>query len=58
MLRKNPRLPAVILLFVAAPLLMGGCPEFQNQAVDAFETAIRTVVDSAVSLFFDQFRSN
>ncbi len=58
MSRKDMRSPVAFLLFVAAPLLLGGCPEFQNQAVDAFETAIRSVADSAVTLFFDQFRSN
>jgi len=43
-------------LGVLLPLLMGGCPEFQDQAVDAVETAVRGVVDAAVDLLFDQLR--
>jgi hypothetical protein len=37
---------------------MGGCPEFQDESVAALETATRGVVDAAVNLFFDQYRSD
>lgn len=57
MKRRTLRTLGVFSLFFATPLLMGGCPEFQNQTVEAFETAFRSVVDSALTLFFDQFRS-
>ena len=57
MKQRTLRTLGVFLLLFATPLLMGGCPEFQNQTVDAFETAFRSVIDSAVTLFFDQFRS-
>jgi hypothetical protein len=50
------RMAGGMLLCLILPLLMGGCPEFQSQAVDAFETATRSVIDAAVDLFFDQFR--
>ena len=58
MKRRTLRTFGVFSLLFASPLLMGGCPEFQNQAVEAFETAFRSVVDSGVTLLFDQFRSN
>jgi len=37
---------------------MGGCPEFQNAVADAFETATRGVLDAALDLYFDQYRSD
>jgi len=47
-----------LLVVALAPLAMGGCPEFQNQSVQAMETAVRGVVDAGVTLIFDQFRSS
>ena len=49
---------AVAGVFLALPLLMGGCPEFRNEIVNAFETAARGVVDAALDLAFDQFRTD
>ncbi len=40
------------------PVLMGGCPEFRNESINAIETASRGVFDAAMTLFFDQFRSD
>ena len=37
---------------------MGGCPEFRNESLDAVETASRGVLDAALDLFFDTFRSD
>jgi hypothetical protein len=37
---------------------MGGCPDFRNESVSAIETAARGVLDAALDLFFDQFRSD
>jgi hypothetical protein len=58
-IRKTPpRALAVLLLSAAVPFSMGGCPDFQDTVASAFETATRSVADAAVTLFFDQFRSN
>ncbi|MBI4716980.1 MAG: hypothetical protein HY763_04190 [Planctomycetes bacterium] len=46
---------AFILLL---PILMGGCPEFQNSSIQAVETAARGILDAALTLFFDQYRSD
>lgn len=40
------------------PALMGGCPEFQNASMTAVETAARGVLDAALDMFFDQFRTD
>ena len=40
------------------PALMGGCPEFQNASITAIETASRGVLDAALDMFFDQFRTD
>lgn len=45
-------------LFLLLPGVMGGCPEFRNESIDALETATRGVLDAALDLFFDQFRSD
>jgi hypothetical protein len=37
---------------------MGGCPEFQNASTTAVETASRGVLDAALDMFFDQFRTD
>ncbi len=49
---------AIAILSLLLPCLMGGCPEFQDESVAALETATRGVVDAAVNLFFDQYRSD
>jgi hypothetical protein len=49
---------ALIALCALAPAMMGGCPEFRNDAVTAVETAVRGVLDAAVDLYFDQFRTD
>jgi hypothetical protein len=49
---------SVLFLFVVTPLLMGGCPDFQDEAVSAVETATQSIITAAVTLFFDQYRSN
>ncbi|RJP37199.1 MAG: hypothetical protein C4547_06095 [Phycisphaerales bacterium] len=49
---------AVIVLCLLTPAMMGGCPEFQDASVDAFETAARGLLDAALDLFFDQFRTD
>jgi hypothetical protein len=56
--RRVPRAMSVLLLFVVTPLLMGGCPDFQDEAVSAVETAAQSIITAAVTLFFDQYRSN
>jgi hypothetical protein len=49
---------ALIALCGLAPAMMGGCPEFRNDAVTAVETAVRGLLDAAVDLYFDQFRTD
>lgn len=56
--RRVPRAMSFLLLFVVTPLLMGGCPEFRDQIVTAFETATQSLFSDTFTLFFDQFRSN
>lgn len=50
------RLP--VALMVLAPLMMGGCPEFRDEAVTAVQSATQGIVVAALDLFFQQFRSN
>lgn len=45
-------------LFLIVPTQMGGCPEFQNASVTAIETAVRGILDAALDLAFDQFRTD
>ncbi len=52
------RRAAIIGLFLIVPMQMGGCPEFQNASVTAVETAFRGILDAAVDLAFDQFRTD
>ena len=54
--RYRTRLPLAMVL--ALPLLMGGCPEFRDEAVTAVQTATQGIVVSALDLFFGQFREN
>lgn len=56
--RKPKRGIALLGLSLLVPGLLGGCPEFQNASVTAVETAARGIVDAAVDLFFDQFRTD
>ena len=49
---------AVVFIGSVTPLLMGGCPDFQNATVDAFLTATRTVLNAALDLAFDQYRAD
>lgn len=55
---RLPKRLAAVGLCLLLPVLMGGCPEFRNESVTAFETASRGVLDAAIDLFFDQFRSD
>ncbi len=54
--RYGTRLPLAIVLVL--PFLMGGCPEFRDEAVSAVQTATQGIVVSALDLFFEQFREN
>ncbi len=58
--KQRIRGKSISLFFVlmALPFCMGGCPEFRNESVNAFETASRGIIDAAVDLFFDQFRTD
>ncbi|MCC7292454.1 MAG: hypothetical protein IT449_10390 [Phycisphaerales bacterium] len=48
-----------LIILPLLPLLMGGCPEqMQNATADAFETATRSILDSALTLAFDQIRTD
>jgi len=58
MRRRTLRAITVLFLFAAAPLLMGGCPEFRDEIVSAIDTATQSLITDAVTLFFDQYRSN
>ena len=49
---------ATLVLAFTAPLMMGGCPQVRNTAVDAFETGMRDVLNTALDLYFEQWRSN
>jgi hypothetical protein len=55
--RRRRQLAAVVMCGVL-PLLMGGCPELQNEVVTAVETAVRGIADAALDLFFEQYRSS
>ena len=48
----------LLALLLLLPILMGGCPEFQDDVVTAFETATRGLVNAALELLFDQYRSD
>ena len=52
--RYGTRLPLAIVLVL--PLLMGGCPEFRDEAVTAVQSATQGIVVSALDLFFNQFK--
>lgn len=56
--RSALRRMGVWVLLAASPLLMGGCPELQDDVATAFETAVQSIMSSAVTLYFDQYRTN
>lgn len=56
--RRVPRFLAVLLLAASTPFTMGGCPEFQDEVVSAFESASQSIMAAAVTLFFDRYRPN
>lgn len=47
---------AVATVAMLLPLQMGGCPDFRNETVTAFETAARGVIDAGPDLLFTQLR--
>ena len=49
---------ALALLCILTPAVMGGCPEFRNESINAIETATRGVINAALTLLFDQYRSD
>ncbi len=49
---------ALVALILCIPGAMGGCPEFRNETVAAFETAARGLIDAAIDLAFDQLRTD
>jgi hypothetical protein len=49
--------PTILLLLSMVPLTMGGCQDFRNDVVDAFETATRGLLDAALNAAFDSVRS-
>lgn len=53
---KGCRRLAVTAVSVLLPLQMGGCADFRNETVTAFETAARGLVDAGLDLMFDQLR--
>ncbi len=55
---RNKTKYAVLAVIMLLPLNMGGCPEFRNESIDALETASRGVIDAAVTLYFDQLRTD
>jgi len=55
--RLARRLATLVLAFTA-PLMMGGCPQIRNTAVDAVETGMRDVLNTALDLYFENWRSH
>ncbi len=45
-------------LCVLLPMVMGGCPDFQDEVVNAVDTAVSGLLNAALDLYFDQFRAN
>ncbi len=56
--RWSARFGAVLAICTALPAMMGGCPEFRNESVTAFETASQGLLSAALNLYFDQLRSD
>lgn len=40
------------------PMILGGCPDFQDEVVNAVDTAVSGLLNAALDLYFDQFRLN
>lgn len=55
---RASRVLAVLLLVASTPFTMGGCTEFQDEVASAFESATQSILAAAVTMFFDQYRSN
>jgi len=55
---KQCRRFAMIAIMLLMPTMMGGCPNVRNEVADAFEQAIRGIIDVGLDGYFDQFRSN
>ena len=45
-------------LCLLLPMILGGCPDFQDEVVNAVDTAVSGLLNAALNLYFDQFRSN
>jgi hypothetical protein len=45
-------------LCLLLPMILGGCPEFQDEFVNALDTAVSGLLNAALDLYFDQFRSS
>jgi len=58
-LRRRPVLSLLVvsLLSASTPLMMGGCNQLRGEITSAFATAVRSIVDSAVTLFFNQYQT-
>ncbi len=56
-LRPSYNRLAVSALAFLFPLLMGGCPEFRNEAATAVETAVRGLVGAALDELFNQLQT-
>ena len=54
---RNGNRWALLLLCLSLPLSMGGCENFRNDVVDAFEVATRGLVDAVLNAAFDSLRS-
>ena len=48
----------VCLLCLLIPVMLGGCPEFRDNAVSAVDSFTRSMINSVLDLFFDLFRSS
>ena len=49
---------AVLTLCALLPALMGGCPDFRNESVNAVEGAAQGILSAALDMFFEQFRTD
>ncbi len=52
------RLLPLLLLVLFLPAVLGGCPEFGNDLVNAVDAFTRSVNNAIIDLFFDLFRSD
>ncbi len=57
-LKQNGKRYAALMILLVSPLTMGGCPELQDRTADAVETAVRSILDAAVTEFFNGLRTN